>query len=764
MKKRVCLFNGKFVVIFLVLISAALLSQSCQRAVSYKNPEADIDARVEDLVSRMTVAEKISQMSHLAPAIPRLDVRAYEPNFENPLMGDEHPDYTQEEAEEAREQRAWENYEYWYEGDCLDGGWWNEALHGVARSGLATSFPQSIGLGSTWNPELVEKCMDASSTEARVHNKVYGKKLTYWSPTINMLRDPRWGRCEEAYSEDPYLMSRMAVGFVKGFQGQHDKYLKAVATVKHFVANNSEFNRHTGSSNVSERDLREYYLPAFKAAITEAGCFSVMGAYNELNEVPCCANKKLMTDILRGEWGFRGYVVSDCGAVSDIVHGHEYETDREKAVALAVEAGTDLECETCETEQFMYDKYLPGAFEKGYVSEQAIDKAVTRLFRARFKLGEFDPPEIVPYTSISQDELVCDEHAELALEVARETMVLLKNENGMLPLRRDKIDTLAVIGPNADEARFGGYSGTPPFEVTPLDGINAAAGHGVDVRFEQGCELMGDDESDIPGAVELASNSDVAVVIVGTSLEVANEALDRSDLKLPGLQHKLIKKVFEANPNTVVVLVNGMPLAINWSQENVPAILEAWYPGQSGGTAIAEVLFGEYNPGGKLPVTFFKSVDQLPPLADYDIKKGRTYWYFDGEPLYPFGYGLSYTDFEYSNMNVSSRSFDISEDEGVTVSLDVENAGDYDGDEVVQVYIKDIEYTFTQPKKELRAFKRIHIPEGETRRVSFELDKKDFAFWHPGMNSWAVEPGNFEIQIGSSSEDIRLKKTIEIPG
>jgi beta-glucosidase len=750
--------NTKQLILVSLMFTMALLCQSCQMTPTYKNPNADIEDRVADLVSRMTVEEKISQMSHLAPAIERLDVIAYEPvadiSFEDkerddPLLAD--PNY-----------KPWEDWENWPEGDCQDGGWWSEALHGVARSGLATVFPQAIGLGSTWNPDLIQQMNTAASDEARIYNQVYGKQLTYWSPTINMLRDPRWGRTEEAYSEDPYLMSRMAVAFVKGFQGEDEKYLKAVATVKHFVANNSEFNRHTGSSNVSERNLREYYLPAFQAAITEAGCFSVMGAYNALNGVPCCANPTLMTDILRGEWGFQGYVVSDCGAISDIVHGHEYETDPEKAVAIAVAAGTDLECETCETEQFLYDKYLPGAFEKGYIDEETLDKAVTRLFRARFRLGEFDPPEMVPYSDIPADRLDCQQHRDLALEVARQTLILLKNDE-VLPLNRDSIDSVAVIGPNADEERFGGYSGTPSFAVTTLEGIKNMVGDDIEVNFALGCELDDDDTSGFSEAAEIAADSDVAVVVVGTSLEISNEALDRSDLDLPGVQEELIKAVYEANPKTIVILINGMPLSINWTQENVPAIIEAWYPGQSGGTAIAEALFGKYNPGGKLPVTFFKSVDQLPPLEDYDITKGRTYWYFDGEPLYHFGHGLSYTTFEYSNLVTSSNTFDVFEDEPLAVTVTVENSGEHGGDEVVQLYIKDPERTFDMPKKKLRAFKRVHIPADEQTNVTFILSKDDFAFWHPDADSWAVETGDFEIQIGSSSEDIRLTTTITIP-
>jgi beta-glucosidase len=726
----------------------------------------------------MTLDEKISQMSHLAPAIDALGVEAYEPNFINPLWQEDHPDYGDlAELEKEMKNRPWENLEYW-EGGCLDGGWWNEALHGVARAGLATAFPQSIGLGSTWNPGLIEKAMDVASTEARVHHQVYNKKLTYWSPTINILRDPRWGRNEESYSEDPYLLSRMAVAFVSGFQGHDEKYLKAIATVKHFVANNSEYNRHKGSADVSERWLREYYFPAFKAAITEAGAYSVMSAYNAVNGVPVSTDPWLLDDILRAEWGFKGYVVSDCGAVSDVVHGHHYETDPEKAVALTARAGTDLECETCETEQFMYDKYLQGALEKGYITEEEIDKNVKRLFRARMLLGEFDPPEMVPYTNITREDLDTPENQELALQVARESMVLLKNKDGFLPMDKKEIRSIAVIGPNADRAVLGGYSGSPSVRIDPLKGIMDLAGDDVEVIFARGCEVTDrvevdwDEEKDEPvweildesatinEAAGIAGTADVAILCLGTNLDVANEAADRTDLELPGNQLKLAKKVFEANPSTVVVLINGMPLDVKWLDQNFPAILEAWYPGQAGGTAIAEVLFGEYNPGGKLPVTFHLGVDDLPPLGDYDITKGRTYWFYQGDVLYPFGYGLSYTEFTYGKLEIAEASI-RGNDANIKLRMDVTNSGSQKGDEVVQVYIKDLESEKIQPYKKLRDFQRISLSPGETRTLVFELDQDDFRYWDPDQKEWIIEPGEFEIQVGSSSVDIRSRGIIK---
>ena len=763
--------------IFLALSFFAITGCEEKGAADYMNPELPVDQRVDDLVARMTVDEKISQMSHLAPAIERLNVVAYEPNFENPLMQKNNPDYDPEELQEEMELRAWENLEHWEEGSCLYGGWWNEALHGVARSGLATSFPQSIALGSTWNPELVEKAMHISSTEARVHHNVYGKKLTYWSPTINILRDPRWGRNEESYSEDPYLLSRMAAAFVKGFQGE-GKYLKAIATVKHYIANNSEYNRHDGSSDVEERWLREYYMPAFRAAIEESNAYSVMSAYNAVNGVPVTASRTLLTDVLRNEWGFEGYVVSDCGAVSDVPNKHKYETDKEKAVAMIVKAGLDLECETCESEQFMFDKYLRGAFDKGYITEKELDIAVKRLFRARMRLGEFDPPEMVPYSTLTRDDLDTEENRAMALQAARESLVLLKNKNNTLPLNTDEINNIAVIGPNADIVELGGYSGSPSVRISPLDGIRDLVGSDAEVMFAKGCEITNhreidwDEENDRPvteefdesetiqNAAEMAKVADVAILFLGTNLDIANEAEDRTDLELPGNQLKLAQEVFKANPNTIVVLINGMALSINWLDGNIPAILEAWYAGQAQGTAIAEALFGEYNPGGKLPVTFYKGVENLPPLGDYDITKNRTYWFYDDEVLYPFGYGLSYSTFEFGELELSQSEF--SGDGIISVSINVTNTSDVDGEEVVQLYVRDMESSIIQPKKKLRDFKRIKIEAGKTKNVIFELDKEDFVYWNDSTDSWVVDPGKFEIQLGASSQDIRSSAILNV--
>lgn len=809
-------------------------------------------ARAAALVSLMTLEEKISQMGSGSPAIAHLGISAY--------------------------------------------GWWNEALHGVVSSGC-TVFPQAIALASTWDPNLIHQVATAISDEARVKNNTTGKGLTYWSPTINIARDPRWGRTEETYGEDPYLVSRIGVAFVTGMQGDDAVYLKTVSTPKHFIANNTEYNRHSSSSDVGDRDLREYYMPGFKACVAEGKAQSVMGAYNALNGVPCCANYMLLTEVLRDEWGFDGYVVSDCGAISDIYANHYYVPTAEEAAALGVLAGCDLNCGS------IYQNYLLQAVQQGLLSEADADIAATRLFTARFRLGEFDPPELVPYTSIPASRLDCQEHRDLALETARKSMVLLKN-NGILPLDINDINSIALIGPNANRCVFGGYSGTPNIEINPLEGIqNKVAGQGITVSYVKGCAIQGENVTAIgseylvpagsPGdnglageyfnnmdlsgsptlaridsqvdfdwgegspdpsinadefsvrwsgklvppetktyvlavttddgvrlyldgaplinewhdhaattysvsvdliaereydivmefyenmisavarlqwdyltdgfadAANIASSSDVAIVVVGTDLSVASEGHDRSDIDLPGIQEDLIDVVYAANPNTVVVLINGFPLAINWTQENVPAILEGWYPGQAGGTAIADVLFGDYNPSGKLPMTFHTSVTQLPDFDDYNvIESDRTYMYFGGQPLYPFGHGLSYTEFSYSNLQIEPNQ--INDDREFSVRVDVQNVGSREGDEVVQLYVHDVAASVQRPIKELKRFKRINLQPGQIKTVAFTLSAEELAFYDVNTSSFIVETGTFEVMVGSSSEDIRLSGTLVV--
>ncbi|HPC36962.1 MAG TPA: glycoside hydrolase family 3 C-terminal domain-containing protein [Candidatus Marinimicrobia bacterium] len=807
--------------------------------------------RLSDLIGLMTVDEKIKQLTNQSDAIPRLGVPRY-------------------------------NY-------------WSEALHGVLISG-ATSFPQAVALGATWDPELVYRVATAISDEARVFNVVEGKGLTYWSPTINIARDPRWGRNEESYSEDPYLLSRMGVAFVQGMQGNDPYYLKTVSTPKHFMANNEEERRHTGSSDVDMRSMFEYYLPAFHQAVVEGRAYSIMGAYNELNHVPCNANMFLLTDLLRRTWGFEGYVVTDCGAINDMLYGHHFFETGAEAVARSIRAGCDMSCGQ------EYSEYLYEALDLGLLEEKDLDSALTRVLSARFRLGEFDPPENVPYSSIPIEKLDCKEHRALALEAAQKAIVLLKND-GILPLDKNKIKTIAVIGPNAAEAQLGIYSGFPNFRVSPLEGIkDKAAKQGIKVEYAKGCDIGGgllsviepqyftkvagtnktgmkgeyfdnmelsgkpvltridstidfsfgtnspapglpkdqfsirwtgkiippdtiyhlgtscddgsrlyldgklliDDWNDhgekpigakvklIPGqeyvvvveyydntlgatarltwdlnqidfssAKKVAANNDVVILMLGISPGLSQEEFDRKEIELPQVQRDLINEVASVNPNIVIVLINGGPIALAGCENKAMAIVEAWYGGEYGGKAIADVLFGDVNPGGKLPETFYASTQQLPPMSDYDlINHPRTYMYLNQPVLFPFGHGLSYTQFEYGNLKLNS---DVIKTNGVVeIQATVRNTGKMKGDEVVQIYAHYIDATMTVPINQLKRFQRITLNPGESKILTFKIPASEFSFYDIGTNDLKIAKGKWELQVGSSSKDIRLKKTFII--
>lgn len=667
------------------------------------------DDRVLALVAQMTYAEKIQQLQNHAPAIPRLGLAAYE--------------------------------------------YWSEGLHGVLTGG-ATSFPQAIALASTWDPALLERVASAISDEARGFNARDGKGLTYWAPVINMLRDPRWGRFEESYSEDPFLMARMGVAFVRGLQGDDPKYLKVVSTPKHFAGNNSEYDRHNGSSDIDEQQLHEYYLPAFEATVVEGGAFSVMAAYNAVNGVPCAANPLLLRDNLRDAWGFKGYVVSDCDAVWDIANSHHWTSTTTEAAAKALQAGTDLNCGST------YPNELQAALDQGLVAESDVDSALVRVLRARFLLGEFDTDAGVPYSSIGAEVIESQANRALALEAARAAIVLLKNDGGLLPLDRASVHSIAVIGPHGDDVTLGGYSGNPDHTVSALAGIRAADG-GATVAYQQGCTVTGaKDQSAIDAAANLARQSDVAIVFAGTSQDVLREEMDRPDWNLPGAQGDLIQAVYAANRKTIVVLVTAGPLAVDWAQANVPAILTAFYDGQDQGTAVADVLFGDFNPGGKLTTTWYKGDATLPPIGDYDLRKGRTYLYYEGAPLYPFGHGLSYTTFAYGNLQIAPAT--IAATRTASITVDVSNTGARPGDEVVQLYTRDAFASVPRPIKELRGFQRIHLDPGQSRKVTFTLAAKDLAFWDTTSHGWRVEDGVFDIAVGASSADIRAQGSLSV--
>jgi beta-glucosidase len=695
----------------------------------YENPEASVDNRVNDLLSKMNLAEKMELLTEVAPAIPRLGIKKY------------------------------------------DHG--NEALHGVVRPGKFTVFPQAIGLAATWDPGLIGEVSAAVSDEARARwneldqgrkqTEKYSDLLTFWSPTVNMARDPRWGRTPETYGEDPFLSSRIGVAFVKGLQGNDPHYLKVVSTPKHFAGNNEEHNRFECKAVMSERALRSYYLPAFQALITEGKAESIMTAYNSINGIPCTANKWLLTDILRKEWGFNGYIVSDCGAPGHLYDMHKYAPTREDAAAMAMKAGLDLECSGYCNECYIYRDYLSRAYQEGKVTESEITAAAFHVLRARFKLGLFDDPSLNPYAAIKPDVIGSHEHQDLALKTAREAIVLLKNNKNLLPLNPSKLKSVAVLGINAATCEFGDYSGTPVNEpVSPLQGIINKIGSKVKVKTLQWQKPTPDQkntENRFLREKQLAGSCDATIAVLGINKSIEMEGRDRSTLDLPEDQQQFIKEIFKANPKTIVVLIAGSSLSIDWIQENVPAVINAWYPGEQGGNAIADVIFGDYNPAGRLPLTYYRSTDDLPPFNDYEIFNGRTYMYFDKKPLYPFGFGLSYTSFEYSNIRIDKPS--IGQNDTLTVSLNVKNTGKYNGDEVVQLYLQYPESSDKMPQKQLRNFKRIYLNKSEAGTISFQLCKKDLAFWN-SRNEFRIEKGVFNVQIGASSADIRQEITFKV--
>jgi beta-glucosidase len=699
--------------------------------VSYKNLDLSIEERVKDLISRMTLEEKVSQMLHSSPAIERLDVPAY--------------------------------------------NWWNECLHGVARAGIATVFPQAIGLAAMWNDEFLLDIAKIISDEARAKHHMFLKEgdishysgLTFWTPNVNIFRDPRWGRGQETYGECPHLTGRMGVAFCKGLQGNDEKYLKLVATPKHYAVHSGpEGERHTFNARVSQKDLRETYLPAFHECIVEAKAHSIMGAYNRTNGEVCCGSKTLLQKILRDEWGFEGYVVSDCWAIKDFHENHKITENGVQSAAYAVKNGCDLNC-GC-----IFEKLIE-AVKQGLLEEEKVDQAVSRLFYARFKLGMFDPEEIVSYAHIPYEINDCYVHRKAALEAAKQSMVLLKND-GILPLNKN-IKSIAVIGPNAynHEVLLGNYNGLASKYVTPLDGIRNAVSNRTKVWYAEGCELTGDKldwhspNGRISEALAMARRSDAVVVVTGLSSHIEGEEGedtyadscngDKFNLSLPGLQERLIKEVSSVGKPTVLVNITGSAMDLRIADEEMNAVIQAWYPGEEAGTALADILFGEYSPAGRLPVTFYKSVDDLPDFKNYDMEN-RTYRYFEGEPLYPFGFGLSYTSFSYSNLRVAGKNISIGNDTECTISFDVKNTGNYHADEVIQLYVSAKNASVKTPKWDLKYFKRIHAKIGEIKPVSLKLPVKAFTIIN-NQGERVLEPGSFDIFIGGSLPD---KRSIEL--
>ncbi|MDV6193115.1 glycoside hydrolase family 3 C-terminal domain-containing protein [Bacteroides hominis] len=647
-----------------------------------------IAVRVKTLIQQMTLAEKASQLVSESDSIPRLNLPAY-------------------------------NY-------------WNECLHGVARAGEVTVFPQAINLASTWDTVLVKRVASAISTEARLKYLEIGKGLTYWSPTINMARDPRWGRNEETYGEDPYLTSRLGVAFVKGLQGDHPAYLKTVATIKHFVANNEENNRFSSSSQIPTKQLYEYYFPAYEACVKEAGVQSVMTAYNAFNGVPPSGSRWLLGEVLRKEWGFDGFVVSDCGAIGVMNWQHRVVNSLEEAAALGVNSGCDLECGTT------YKEKLVQAVKQGLISEATIDQALTRVLTARFKLGEFDPMELVPYNHYDKKLLAGKKFAELAYEAAVKSVVLLKNEN-LLPLSKEKTKSVAVVGPFADHNYLGGYSGQPPYSVTLLKGVKDLMGKRGKVNYLNG---IGASRDSIVAAVE---GVDVVLVALGSDEKMARENHDMTSIYLPEEQEKLLKAIYQVNPRIVLVFHSGNPLTSEWADVHIPAIMQAWYPGQEAGRALADLLFGNENPSGKLPMTIYRAEDQLPDILDFDMWKGRTYRYMKEDPLYGFGHGLSYTSFGFDGIQGSDT---LKSGARLQCSVELSNTGKWTGEEVVQVYVsRENTPVYTYPLKKLVAFKKVKLAPGEKKRVEFNIPPRELSVWENG--NWRMLTGKYTLFIGS---------------
>jgi len=685
--------------------------------------------RAKQLVQQMTLEEKVYQMLHAAPAIERLNVKAY--------------------------------------------NWWNEALHGVARAGTATVYPQAIGLAATFNGELLEEIADRIATEARAKfnmQQQFGdtdiyKGLTFWAPNVNIFRDPRWGRGHETYGEDPYLSGRLGVRFIKGLQGYDENYMKVAACAKHFAVHSGpEDMRHRFNAVVSTQDLYETYLPAFQACVQEAQVEAVMGAYNRTNDEPCCGSELLLKQILRGVWQFDGHVVSDCWAIRDFHEHHKVTSNAIESVALAVNMGCDLNCGNL----FIH---LLEAVKEGLVTEKEIDQAVTRLFTTRMKLGLFDDQEKVPYSSISYAEVDSAQMRSLNLKAARECLVLLKNEGGLLPLDKKKIKTIGVIGPNANNRRAleGNYEGTSSRYITVLEGIQDYAGEDVRVFYSEGCHLYKDRMSGL-GAVNdriaeakgVCQQSDVVVVCLGLDAGLEGEegdtgnqfaSGDKRDLKLPGLQEQLLKTAYESGKPVILVLLSGSALAVSWADEHIPAILQGWYPGAQGGRAIAEALFGEFSPEGKLPVTFYRTTEELPPFIDYSMSN-RTYRYMEGEALYPFGYGLSYTNMTISNVKLSSEQITK---EGVKVTAAIRNEGKLAGGEVLQIYVKaEREGT---PNPQLKAFQKVHLQPGEEIELTLHLPADAFGLYDENGRKW-LRSGSYTIYAGASQPDRRSSELL----
>jgi beta-glucosidase len=678
------------------------------------NSKLTIEERVDSLVKEMTLEEKASQLLYTSKAIPRLGI----------------PEYN----------------------------WWNECLHGIARAGRATIFPQAMGMASAFDRDIMERIATAISDEGRAKyykaisngNRGQYMGLTYWTPNVNIFRDPRWGRGQETYGEDPYLTGELGVSFVKGLQGEHPSRLKSAACAKHYAVHSGpESLRHTFDAIASEKDLRETYLPAFKKLVQEAKVEAVMGAYNRTNGEPCCGSETLLVDILRKEWEFDGHVVSDCWAIRDFHEHHKVTNRPEESVALALKNGCDINCGCT------YD-FILAAAKEGLITEKDIDTCLKRAVRARVRLGMFDSSEEDPWKDIKEEVIDCKKHRDLARESAAKSIVLLKNKDNILPLNKD-IDNLLLVGPNAAniEAMIGNYYGSNPKIITPLEGISAAVSSGTTVEYRPGVMIDHPNKNPIQWAVFEADNYDYTVAVMGLDqrLEgeegdsIASEMLgDRLDLKLPEQQLQFLKDLSKKRTKLIVVIISGSPLILNEVQEFADAVLWTCYPGEEGGNAIADVLFGNVNPSGRLPITFPESVEQLPAFEDYSMA-GRTYRYMEKTPLYPFGFGLTFTEFSYSDIKLGRDCFN--KNEPVPISFTLKNCGNSDGAEIVQLYLKAKGMPFTTPLLSLKDFTRVELKAGESQLIHFELKPEDLLLFN-NEGKEVFQPGKYEVIISGS--------------
>ncbi len=681
--------------------------------------------RAAALVAKMTLEEKVSQTLYNAPAIERLGISAY--------------------------------------------NWWNEALHGVARAGTATVFPQAIGVAASFDEELVGKMAEVIATEARAKYNVQKKAedrdiykgLTFWSPNVNIFRDPRWGRGQETYGEDPYLSGRLGVRFVKGLQEEKEGFIKAAACAKHFAVHSGpEKQRHSFDARVSRQDLYETYLPAFKACVQEAGVEAVMGAYNRTNGEPCCGSKTLLIDILRKEWGFEGHVVSDCWAINDFHAHHKITKTPLESAAMAMNNGCDVNC-GC-----MFPN-LRDAVKGGYVEEARLDEAVTNLMECRMKLGMFEEEGTVPFDVIGYEQVDTAENKSLNLEISRKSLVLLKNQDNLLPLDLTGIKSIGVIGPNADsrKALVGNYEGTASRYVTVLEGIEDYVGERARVYYSEGCHLYQDrtsnlaQENDRMSEVKaVCSVSDVIVAVLGLDSSVEGEegdtgnefaSGDKLDLKFLGLQSEILRAAYESGKPVILVSMTGSAMELDWEDSHIPAIIQAWYPGAAGGRAVAELIFGAYSPEGKLPVTFYRTTQELPDFTDYAMKD-RTYRYMKQEALYPFGFGLSYTSFEMKGTEADSDR--VTAKGEVTIRTSIKNTGVMESGETIQVYVKALREG--TPNAQLKGLKKVHLQPGEEKQVEITLKSQAFGLYNV-EGEFLVEKGEYAVYVGMQQPDAR---------